>query len=158
MKYRILTNEELAELEDQLKQFLIVNGVHTDDWKRINEEEPDKALDLVELFSDYVLQIVYENTKYLEKRTPDTVYFFNYGEDKAILIGLQKKNKENPNLDLSTAESVADALRNHSTELVFFQQEKEYTKGREMEIHDMFTNGCTKTTKEFWELLQKIVE
>jgi|SRR5690554_1688927 len=158
MKYRILTNEELAELEDQLKQFLIVNGVHNEDWKRINEEEPDKALDLIELFSDYVLQIVYENTKYLEKRTPDTVYFFNYGKEKAELIALQRKNKEDSSIDLSTAENIVDVLKNHSLELVFFRQEKAYSKTREMEIHDMFTNGCMKMTEEFWELLQKIVE
>ncbi|HRO74935.1 MAG TPA: DUF6495 family protein [Crocinitomicaceae bacterium] len=158
MKYRILKDEELASLEEQLKQFLIVNGIYDDEWKRINKEEPDKALDIIEIFSDYVLQIVYENTIYLEKRTPDTVFFFEYGETKANLIAFQKHDKTNAAFDLSEASGVVDALKNHASELHFFQQEKPYTKTRELEIHDMFMNGCSKGTKEFWDLLKKVVE
>ena len=43
MKYRILTDEELAPLADEFKHFLIVNGVHTEEWVRINSNSPQKA-------------------------------------------------------------------------------------------------------------------
>lgn len=157
MKYRILKDEELVELEEQLKQFLIVNGIDGAEWKRINEEEPDKALDLVELFSDYVLQIIYEQTRYLERRTEDTVFFFHYADDKASLIAI-KAEQENPAIDLSTSEGILEALQKNAKQLAFFKSEKVYTKAREMEVHDMFQRGCLKSTQELWELLESITE
>ena len=47
MKYRMLTTEELTHFEEDLKQFLIVNGVHGDEWEQMNRETPDKAVELV---------------------------------------------------------------------------------------------------------------
>jgi hypothetical protein len=39
MKYRILSQEELELLEDDLKAFLIVNGAHGDEWAEMNKYE-----------------------------------------------------------------------------------------------------------------------
>ena len=54
MKFRILRDEELKVLEEDLKHFLIANGIDGDLWKEINENDPDKAIDLVAVFSDIV--------------------------------------------------------------------------------------------------------
>jgi hypothetical protein len=59
MKYRCLTDDELRLLADDLKHFLIVNGVHAEEWEYINKVNPSKATQLVELFSDTVLDKVY---------------------------------------------------------------------------------------------------
>ena len=56
MKYRILSNEELSHLEEDFKHFLIVNGVHAEEWEALNNNDVDKAVQLVEVFSDTVLQ------------------------------------------------------------------------------------------------------
>ena len=37
MKYRRLTNEELAELEKEFVRFLVSNTVTSEDWEKINE-------------------------------------------------------------------------------------------------------------------------
>ena len=66
MKYRMLTSEELTHLEEELKQFLIINHVYKEEWERMNLDTPETAQDLVGLFSDQVLQRVYENISYLE--------------------------------------------------------------------------------------------
>lgn len=156
MKYRILKDEELAELEDILKQFLIVNGVHGEEWKRLNEEEPDKALDLIELFSDHVLQIVYEKTFYIEKLTPNMAFFFHFDKDAIHLISIQRKNMDESSLDLSSIEKVLDALKNRITELVYFRQSKSYSKSREEELHEMFQAGCSKMIDSDWKLINEI--
>ena len=65
----MLSQEELELLEEDLKAFLIVNGIHADEWEQMNTAAPEKAIELVELFSDTVLQKVYENLRFIEHRT-----------------------------------------------------------------------------------------
>ena len=103
MKYRILTTEELTHFEEDLKQFLIVNGVHGDEWERMNRETPDKAVELVALFSDTVLQKVYEKIRFLEFRSVDSCLVFHCLSDRMLLIAIQRTQ---PDLDLSTPENI----------------------------------------------------
>jgi len=100
MKYRILTDSELAYLEEDLKHFLIVNGVHAEEWERLNKEEKEKAIQLVEIFSDSVLQKVYEKMSFIEFRSVDSCMVFNCLPDKMELISIHKKS--NSTVDLST--------------------------------------------------------
>lgn len=153
MKYRILNDEELAHLDEQLKQFLIINGVYGDEWKQINEENPDKAIELVTLFSDHVLQIVYEKTSFLEKQTPDACFVFNCKKETLALIAIQKKDQNDSSVDLSSTENIHTALTQHADKLTFFTSEKAYSKDREREIHLMFMDGCIRSSEEFWNQL-----
>ena len=54
MKYRILTMEELEVFEEDFKQFLIVNGVHTEEWEEMNKSDKDNAVKMVELGVDRI--------------------------------------------------------------------------------------------------------
>lgn len=157
-KYRILSREELQSFDEQLKHFLIVNGVDGDRWKEINEKDPDLAIDLVELFSDQILQGAYENIAYLQKLTKDACYFFHYGKEKAELIIFRLNDTTSENLDFSTMENLKMALFQHADKISFSHQEKTYTKEREMEIHEMITSGCRVFTEEFWKILKSVVK
>lgn len=42
-KYRLLTHEELIELEKEFIDFLILNSIVASDWMKIKNEEPEKA-------------------------------------------------------------------------------------------------------------------
>ena len=55
MRFRCLSKEELQELDNELIQFLIVNHVYKEDWALMNQESPNKAKELIEMFSDVVL-------------------------------------------------------------------------------------------------------
>lgn len=152
MKYRLLSNEELEHLEVELKQFLIVNGVHAEEWLQINKTEPDKAVRLVELFSDSVLETVYDKIKVLEFRSPESCMVFHFHENKVELISIQR-NKDSQ-ADLSSPESIHSSLINYSHELSFFKSEKEIQSKRNLEIHRMIEQGCYISTTEFWESLK----
>lgn len=154
MKYRILTSEELTHLEEELKQFLIVNHVYKEEWEKINQEDPIKAVELVELFSDYVFQKVYEKIKFLEHRSPESCLVFSCKSDSLALIAIQRKSDA---VDLSTPESIHDALVNHPSELQFFTNEKPYTQTRELEIHQMVETGCVNSSEAFWMSLEKLI-
>lgn len=157
MKYRILNNEELSHLDEQLKQFLIINGIYGDEWKRLNEEEPQKSVTLIELFSDHVLQIVYEKTTFLEKQTPDACFVFRCKPETLELIAVQKKNSEDITIDLSSTQGIHHALTKSAGNLTFFRTEKPYSKEREREIHIMFMDGCIRSSEAFWNQLEKVI-
>lgn len=155
MKYRRLTQEELTHLEGDLKAFLIINGIEGEAWEKLNKETPDKAQQLVDLFSDNVLQTVYEKVNFLEFRRPDSCIVFQMGKTEQALIAINKKPTSQ--LDLSTVESIHAALTNHINELDFFQSRKAYTQARETEIHLLLEQGCVLSVQEFWDSLTEVI-
>lgn len=156
MKFRCLTNEELTVLENDLKAFLIVNGIDGDEWAKINQNEPEKAIKLVEIFSDSVLQIAYSKMKYLEYRSPKTCIVFHCGDTNTEIISLQLN--ETTQADLSTPESIHHALLNHAGDIQLNRQSKPNNKSREEEIHQLLEQGCVPSSKEFWVSLEAITE
>ncbi len=151
MKYRILSNEELSHLEEDFKHFLIVNGVHAEEWEALNKKDVDKAVQLVEVFSDTVLQKVYEKIEYVEFRSVDTCMVFHLCQEKIELISIHRKASSEA--DLSTIESIHEALKNDADQLNFFKTEKPYSKNREAEIHEMIEQGCVLSSSQFWTAL-----
>ena len=152
MKYRMLSDEELEIFEEDLKQFLIVNGVHGDEWEAMNKSQPEKAIELVGLFSDSVLQKVYEKIKFIEHRSEKSCMVFNLLEDKIDLISI---NAKYDTVNLSTPEGVHEALVSQTDKLTFFQSTKSYAKVREDEIHEMLMQGCVNSSEAFWKQLKK---
>lgn len=155
MKYRILSDEELQHLEGDLKAFLIINGVHGEEWAELNQKEPQKALELVELFSDQVMQTVYEKVKFLEHRTPDSCIVFHFGENEQELIALQKK--PGSAVDLSSVDGIHEALTKMPKDLSFFTSKKNYKDSREMEIHQLIEQGAVLSDAVFWNSLKEIL-
>ncbi|WP_343747454.1 DUF6495 family protein [Fluviicola sp.] len=155
MKYRILSDEELQHLEGDLKAFLIINGVHAEEWEKLNREEPQKALSLVELFSDQVFQTIYEKVQYLEHRTPASCLVFHFMENEQELIAIQK----NPDagVDLSSTEGIHNALAQHLNQLSIFTSKRAYNQEREQEIHQLIEQGAILSSEEFWKSLREIV-
>ena len=91
MKYRMLSDEELQLFEEDLKHFLIVNGVHGEEWEKMNQEHPEEAKNLVGLFSDTVLQKVYEKLKFLEHRTKSSCMVFQLKDNSIEMISINAK-------------------------------------------------------------------
>ena len=135
MKYRILSDEELKELEGEFKHFLITNNVYTEEWEELNKTKDKKVMELVELFSDIVLDKALKNIKYLEHVTPHDIKSFWCEKDKMTLIGIASKNKE---IDF-TKHSLAD----FADDLDIFKTSKKYHKEREREVFELLQSGCT---------------
>jgi len=155
MKYRILTNEELSHLEEDFKQFLIVSGIHAEEWEEINKTDSSKAIQLVEIFSDTVLQKVYEKIKFVEFRSENSCIVFSCQEDTIELIAIQAK--KGIHVNLSTPESIHAELKTRLENLQFQRSEKKYNVTRELEVHSLLEQGCVISSKDFWELLLKLI-
>lgn len=153
MKYRMLSEEELGVFEEDFKHFLIVNGVHSEEWAEMNEKNPDKAIKFVGLFSDTVLQKVYEKLRFVEHRSETSCMVFKLGKEQIDLISINSNAKSGT--DLSTPESIHEALVNNADQLTFFRSTKAYSKEREEEIHEMLMQGCVHSSEAFWISLEK---
>lgn len=154
MKYRILSQEELELLEDDLKAFLIVNGIQGDEWAEMNKSNPVKAVELVELFSDTVLQKVYDKVRFIEHRSQKSCMVFHLLDDKIELISI---NANSDAVDLTTPESIHQALSTNAASLFMFRTEKMYLRDRASEIHEMLEQGCVNSSEAFWYQLVKVV-
>lgn len=155
MKYRMLTTEEMEIFNEDFKHFAIANGVSNEEWVEMNKSNKELATKLVELFSDTVLQKVYEKIKFIEHRSASSCLVFRLNENDIDLISL---NAKGDNVDLSTAESIHDALVNQPQELSMFRSKKKYVKVREEEIHEMLSQGCVNSSEAFWMMLEKVID
>ena len=156
MKYRILTSEELEIFAEDFKHFLIVNGVHNEEWVEMNKTDVEKATQFVELFSDTVLQKVYEKLKFIEHRSATSCMVFKLGAEEIELVSINVK--EGASADLSTPESIHQALVKAADQLTFFKTKKKYAKQREDEIHQMLQQGCVNSSEAFWMSLEKVMK
>jgi len=151
MKYRMLSMEELEVFEEDFKQFLIVNGVHAEEWEKMNHTNKERAIQLVELFSDTVLQKVYEKIHYLEFRSKDSCLVFKFNKENIELISIN--TKENADCSLETPESIHTALLKKTADLNIFKTQKQYLQKREEEIHELIEQGCVLSVESFWNSL-----
>ena len=156
MKFKILSKEDLQHLEEDLKHFLIANGVSNEEWIEMNENNPDKAIDLVELFSDVVYQKVFEKIKFLEHQSKTSLLVFHCDKEKINLIGLNVK----PGLegDLSSPEAIQQTMTKNASSLELFKSTKTYSKEREVEVFEMIESGCVNSHEAFWMQLEKLFE
>ena len=155
MKYRMLSEEELGHLEDELKQFLIVNGVDGETWAKINEEAPIRATELVGLFSDTVLQHIYEKLHYLEFRSTDSCMLFYIGQSEVHLISITPK--AGVQVDLSSPESIHKTLLEQAHNLSYFETSKPFKSSREEEVHELIEQGCVVSTQSFWDAICSVI-
>jgi hypothetical protein len=151
----MLSNEELLHLEAEFKQFLIVNQIHSDEWKKINEIEPEKALVLVELFSDTVLLKVYEKIEYLEFRSKLLFSVYRIHHDKIQAIHVKS---EDHTVNLETDEEISVAINSNPSILSIYRAEKKVNPFKEDEVHHLVEQGCVKSTELVWEQFSQLIK
>jgi hypothetical protein len=94
MRFRRLTFDELQALENELKQFLVVNHVYTEEWAEMNKAQPEIAQKLVDAFSDLVLEKVYSKIEVLVISRPQHLTLLHFENGKAQRIDIQSKGNE----------------------------------------------------------------
>ncbi len=157
MKYRRLTTEELAELEQDFIQFLASNSITGEDWVRMKTENLNKSEDLIDTFSDLIFERTLKKVEHLEFKTSKNMKLFHCLEDKIIMMGLTVDG--NSNLDFTKPSDPAkmiDELKESSAQLKLYQAEKQFSKQREMELFEMMENGCLISKGELFYTLQKM--
>ncbi|BDS15521.1 DUF6495 family protein [Aureispira anguillae] len=156
MRFRRLTTEELESLEEDFIQFLASNQITADEWVALKEKNAERVHELIELFSDIVLEKVFSNIECLQHRTKDTIRVFYCQADKITMTGLQITD---PSKDLTNPEHLA-ILANPETltgSVKVFQMDKAYEKERPDEVFSMmYKDGCQTASKSMFDALVKM--
>jgi hypothetical protein len=155
MRFRLLSNEELTHLEEEFKQFLIINHIHADEWKMLNANEPKKALALVELFSDTVLLKVYEKIVYLEFRSKHLFSVYRILPEKIQAIHLKS---ESETVSLAHDDEISKAVNEIPLNLSIYRAEKMVKPFKEDEVHRLIEQGCMKSTELVWEQFSNLIK
>jgi hypothetical protein len=146
MKYKLLSDNELQNLETELVQFLVANGIDDALWRKINDSDPDKALKMVEMFSDVVWEKALQKVEVIEHLTGDSVKLFWYLQNKAVLVGLNLMDKSIGEL---TKDSWVTMLKETPEAFEIYSQQKEVNpSSREEEIFKLLESGCAVSSIE----------
>jgi hypothetical protein len=153
MRFRRLTIEELKAIEPELKQFLIVNEMYGDDWEKLNQEYPDKAQALVDVFSDNVLDKVYSKIDFLEKRTSNAFSVFSVTNTDIETITIQSNT-----IELFTNEQIEVALNQHLAALEIFCGTKKIETNKSDEVFKLIQSKCDLSTYDVWHSFSSFLD
>lgn len=151
-KYRELSLDELKLFEKEFIAYLAVNGIDAELWQKIKANDSEKADKLISIFGDAIYNTVLAKVEYLEVATKNSVKYFKFLSDKAILIGLDGEN-----IDFSSKESILSAMGENASKIKIYSTSKMYLKSREEEIFDMIKIGCSVSDGKVFEVLKESV-
>jgi hypothetical protein len=140
-KYRLLTLEELYELEKEFIDFLILNNIAADEWEQLKKEDPETTDRILNLFSDVVFESIMRKVEYLEYREQKEIKTFQCLAHKLVLVGLEAN--EQSEVDFNDPSYIQKAIQNSPASLKIYTSEKPYSKSRELELFEMIRAGCT---------------
>lgn len=155
MKFKRLPLNELQKLEKEFVQFLSSNTVTADDWVKIKKDSPEKADELIDMFSDIVYQKVMEKIEFLEFRTALDMKQFKCDKERITMMGLTVT--EGAGLDLRKGEDL-NKLEGAANEISVYHAEKEYKPSREEEIFTMMNAGAAKTNGTLFRLVENLYQ
>lgn len=148
LKYRLLTNEELHELEEEFKHFLIINQIYDEEWKLLNQQKSKKVEELIVLFSNLVIEKALKKITFLEIITNNGINAFHCKESEMELIGISSENKQ---FDFTLVKESSD-IKNQS--LSIFKTSKPYAKTREIEVFNLINSDCKIISSERYQKLE----
>lgn len=138
-KYRLLTDEELNELQKEFVDYLILNGIVAADWVKLKNEDPEGANKIIHLFSDVVFEKIMRTTQFLELRRNGELRILQCLEDRFVVTGLDASNIQG--VDFNDAEYLKEVMRNPPLNVKIFTTEILYKNSREEELFKMTELG-----------------
>jgi len=154
MRFRTLTYEELKLLEDEFKHFLIVNHLYKEEWESLNARNPQKAQEIVALFSDTVLEKVYHKINFLELRTPYCFSIYHNEKESVKTIQIQSPDKKHL---LEKNEEIEKALNHHYRELDIYFGNKKYEKTKADFVFELLEQGCQISNETVWHAFSSFI-
>ena len=152
VKYRFLTDEELQGFDEEFKHFLIANGLHAEEWKSMNINEPNKAIEIVGLFSDLILDKVYDKTEYVLHTGDKNLKAFKFFKEKAVLIGVEFQGE-----GVISKENTIKFIVDNASQMLLYATSKNFNEEkRNKELHFLVNNGAVVTDEKVFNFLSNM--
>jgi hypothetical protein len=152
MKYRLLSWEELQELETEFIEFLSANGIDGQHWKKIKEKTPEKIDRFVELFSDVIFETSMRKISYLELRSKHHLVCFHCLEKELVAVGM-KDPLMRPEVDFTNSDFLAKSSSAAPAGLEIYTSTKPYESQREQELFALMQKGAVITDNKLFNSL-----
>ena len=159
MKYHRLNADELAVLEPEFIKFLIVNGIDGADWTRIKTNDAAHADEMLDVFSDMILEGTLKNISFLDVVLDKVIYAFQCDQENITLNALELVGDGDftfrNNFSATTLSELLDA---QLIEVKAFTQQKSYQPDRNTELYKMIQNGMSISNGEWFMAIEKILK
>jgi len=159
-KYRLLTEDELKQLEGVFINFLAANSITATDWEKIKTQNQEKMNSLIEQFSDVVFEKTLSNVELLEKRLKNKLLMYRFSQDDISLLGLEVIG-DSP-MDFRKEFSIsqlADLFNDEKLNISFIIGTKPMFEDRKKEIFDLMESGAMiSQNNELFDVLEKLQE
>ena len=90
MRFRRLTSEELAAVEEEFVKFLASQGFDATGWQKVKSDNPHQVEYLLDEFSTFFWESTTSRITYLEKVSAEDRWLFKFGESSAEVLRWQK--------------------------------------------------------------------
>lgn len=138
--YRRLTIEELSLLEKEFIEFLIVQGIEASDWEKLKTNHTSEANQLIDNFSDMVLDTTLRKVKFLEFISPKKIHVYQCLPEQLVLVAIEAP--ENSSIDFTDIEKRRTYMENVPEGLKIYTTSKTYHPTRELELFKLTQLGC----------------
>jgi hypothetical protein len=152
MRFRRLSSEELFALETEFKQFLVVHEQYNEEWRYLAENNPEKAEQFIELFSDLVLEKVYNQVSFLVHFSKGMVSFFDMSNDPLKAYHIKCPD----HLSLQNETQLETILSNQFEVLQFYFGEKKLMKDKADEVFDLISKGSEVCEDAYFQKYAKL--
>lgn len=156
MKYRILTGTELKALEVEFAKFLVASDISSDEWVKTNKEDPIKAVEIVEHFSDSIFENSINRITNLEKIDAKEIRLFKTNKDNIELIAI--KTSPDNDIDFTSIEDFGMFLDKNIDDIDIYKGQKRYSPNRNEELFNLTEAGTEIADEKFWNLMSKMVK
>ena len=158
--YRRLHAEELEELRDQFIRFLVLHGIPADLWEDIKAQDPTKAEDLLDQFSQQVFASVLSQIRYMEQREARSLIAYRCTEEqiemRALLVegGTGIDFRQNQSADAM----IREVSKHPDAKLRIAQGERAYQPNRDEELFRMLeSNVRIANSSELFDTFDKLI-
>lgn len=151
LKYRRLTHNELQILEQDFIQFLVTNGVMANDWELLKIEEPKKANELIDIFSDIVMEKALSKIEFLRKNDKTSIICIRFQADSMKIHGLVAD--ERSDIDFTDNNAIQKAVINPPKGLKVISDEQPYIKERNVDVYTFMQQGFQLDDGKFFQVL-----
>lgn len=149
-KYRLLTKEELAELEKEFVEFLVLNGITAEDWIKVKTTDSVKAERFVELFSDVVMEGVLRKIKFLELRGEKFLHIYQCLPNQLVLVAMECEDEE---VNFLNPDFIQSAMLTPPASVAVYTNSRAYKETREQELFALIREGAFVTNDVLFRTL-----
>jgi len=142
MKYRRLNKEELESVEQDFIKFLAANSITGPDWKKLQSESPGICEQMIDIFSDVVLEKSLKKIEYLEFFSPSDIKTFHCQENEILLLGIQSEKDTGVDFTQVEMKDFPELFSNSPNKFSIYAARKKYVLERELEVFKMLESGA----------------